>query len=147
MSLDARWRGFIRMALRKIYFRYPARFEALKRNEKAEPAFKKDGTPKMRSGKQMMTRRYTCEECGKEELKSTEISIDHISPVGWSVGSRNAPTWWSWNHVIDRMFCDSNGLQLLCTDCHKTKSKQDKQDMKDGAFLKKMESLYLTSDE
>lgn len=133
--MDAKWRGFLRMALRKIYFRYPSRFEALKRNEIATPAMKKDGTPKMRMGKAMMTRRYSCEKCNKEGLKSTEVAVNHLFNIGPSPESRNSIPEWTWNDVIERMFCESDELERICHECHKELTTSEKESMRNGSFF------------
>lgn len=57
-----------------------------------------------------------CEECGK---KCAKVQIDHIIPVGdILVGG------------IKRMFCPSKGLRGLCKECHKIKTKKDKDESK-----------------
>ena len=73
---------------------------------------------------------YLCAEC-KEEVPPTvtcpekrtrvkNIFIDHIVPiVDPAVG------FVSWDSVIERMFCDSDNLQLLCLKCHKAKSQEE----------------------
>jgi hypothetical protein len=49
------------------------------------------------------------------------IFIDHIDPViDPDVGFQ------SWDVVIERMFCDSDNLQLLCKDCHDKKTAEEK---------------------
>lgn len=50
------------------------------------------------------------------------IQIDHIKPIIPITGFT------TWDDVIRRLFCDSEGLQLLCLECHKLKtSVEDKQ--------------------
>lgn len=48
------------------------------------------------------------------------IFVDHIVPiVDPDIGFT------TWDDVIERMFCNSDNLQLLCRECHKTKSENE----------------------
>lgn len=73
---------------------------------------------------------YKCDGCGDEVPPTTtcpekrvrvkNIFVDHIVPiVDPAVG------FVSWDMIIERMFCDSDNLQLLCLKCHKTKSQEE----------------------
>lgn len=58
-----------------------------------------------------------CEETNK---RVKNIFVDHIVPiVDPAVG------FVSWDSVIERMFCDSDNLQILCLNCHKVKSQEE----------------------
>lgn len=58
--------------------------------------------------------------CPDKRVRMKNIFIDHIVPiVDPAVG------FVSWDSVIDRMFCDSTNLQLLCLKCHKLKSQEE----------------------
>lgn len=48
------------------------------------------------------------------------IHVDHIKPI-----IDPAVGFVSWDETIERMFCDSDNLQLLCNDCHKAKSQEE----------------------
>ena len=161
-SIDASMRYRISMALRTIYFMSSERKAVVERCETATPARKKDGTPKLRKGKQMFTRRYRCEVCGKDGLKISrqkikgtggksgvkakyepaEFQIDHISPIGSMPGTRDAPKWWNWTHYITRMFMSREGLQGICHDCHTSKTLKDKEDIRSGKFYEIMAKVY-----
>ena len=56
---------------------------------------------------------YTCQLCGKSGI---ELQVDHIQPV---VGPEGFTTW---DAYIDQLFCDESNLQVLCLDCHKSKT-------------------------
>lgn len=58
---------------------------------------------------------YECASC-KGHFKRNEIDIDHIVPVIPLSGTDD------WNVIIERLFCDSSGLQVLCKPCHKKKT-------------------------
>lgn len=52
------------------------------------------------------------------------IAVDHIIPVVPVEGFD------SWDNVIDRLFCDEDGLQLLCRECHDEKCKEETHERK-----------------
>jgi len=130
--------------LRKAYFMSYERKQVLERCETATPAMKKDGTPKLRLGKQCYVRRYNCEVCGKGDFKAPkEFQVDHISPVGGTPGTRDTPKWWSWDIYINRLFCDADQMQGICTNCHICKTVKDKANIKNGTFYKDLAKVYL----
>jgi len=165
-SIDASMRYRISMALRKEYFMSESRKAVVKRCETATPSLKKDGTSKLRLGKQMYTRRYQCEVCNKEDLtivrkrvKGTggksgkkakyhpaEFQIDHIDPVSSMPGTRDAPRWWRWDYYFARMFVGKEGLQGICHECHILKTKDDKDDIRSGKFFEDVKHLYIDED-
>ena len=59
---------------------------------------------------------YRCQIC-EAEFTSKNIQVDHIVPIG--VGR-------TWDEFIDALFCETENLQAVCIDCHKTKTKQEK---------------------
>lgn len=62
-----------------------------------------------------------CASCN-QVFPETECSVDHIDPViDPSVGFQ------SWDEVIERIFCEVDGLQVLCKDCHDKKTKEEKE--------------------
>lgn len=73
---------------------------------------------------------YKCEGCGSEvpltiydedkRKRVKNIFIDHIIPI-----IDPAVGFTTWDECIERMFCDSSNLQLLCGDCHKVKSVEE----------------------
>ena len=93
----------IRGALRRQFARSPQIKEVKKTARKEFPNFKKDGAlakrPKIR---------YLCACCGSW-FKGTDIAVDHISPVIDERGFVN------WDVFIERLHCDSNNLQVLCS--------------------------------
>lgn len=48
------------------------------------------------------------------------IFVDHIEPV---IGPDGFETW---DLVIERMFVETDGLQVLCLDCHKRKTADER---------------------
>ena len=59
---------------------------------------------------------YRCAHCGKI-FGSKEINIDHIIPVVDPSGMDN-----SWDAIIDRMFPEVEGYQMLCEKDHDIKT-------------------------
>ena len=70
---------------------------------------------------------YKCQMCSKI-VNSKEIKIDHINPVipieGFKV----------WDEVVERLFCEEDGYQAICKDCHDLKTKKENDQRK--AFRK-----------
>lgn len=101
----ARYRSFIKGALRNAARRWP---------------------PKHAAKKAAWVRRgiYLCAgyECEPHEIpvtvnKENNVFVDHIEPViDPTVGFT------TWDSVIERMYIELEGLQVLCKMCHKTKT-------------------------
>lgn len=108
---EARFRGFIKSALRSASVKWPPRYTAL--NE----AFVGVKTNK---ATKRQAKHFQCAEC-KGEFPSSQIQIDHIDPV---VDPEKG--FEGWDVMVERMFCDSEGLQVLCKPCHKVKSQTEK---------------------
>ena len=72
---------------------------------------------------------YKCECCGEivgptrkdGRRRVHNIFVDHIDPiVDPAVGFEG------WDKYIERMFCEADNLQLICKDCHDTKSAEER---------------------
>lgn len=108
---DARKHGFIVAVLRAGTRRWPPKYEAL--NEaKTEK--------KINEKTKRLAQHYLCAMC-EEEFTSKDIQVDHIEPV---VDPKKG--FKDWNTYIPRLFCEKSNLQVLCTSCHKEKTKQEK---------------------
>lgn len=59
---------------------------------------------------------YKCATC-EGTFKAGEYAIDHIMPV---VALKEGFT--SWDEIIDTLFCDVDGFQILCHACHDMKT-------------------------
>lgn len=92
--------NFVKSALRRIWSRSKQRQSALK-------------------AARISYGLYTCEECTFPH-KRKDIEVDHIVPVGRFV---------TFDLYIERLFCDTKGLRVLCKPCHKAKTKIDKKKM------------------
>ena len=64
---------------------------------------------------------YRCATC-KGEFPAKEVQVDHLHPVvDPVVGFVN------WDVFIERLFCEEETLQVLCSMCHTKKTKEEKQ--------------------
>jgi len=69
--------------------------------------------------------KYLCAECKqvvplKKDGKKN-VFVDHVNPV---VSPEEGFV--SWDRYIERMFCEAEGLQVLCGDCHSRKTKEER---------------------
>lgn len=60
---------------------------------------------------------YKCNHCNKW-FKNKDIQVDHIIPKG----RYSQETFFIW---LDRLFCETDGFQILCVPCHKKKSAKE----------------------
>lgn len=108
----ARMRSFISSALRAATRRWGPKHEALKKacvGKKLNAA----------TGKEIY--HYKCAGCGKL-FKGADVAVDHINPVvdpdkGFQ----------GWDIYITRMFCEVDGFQVLCNECHSIKTQNEKE--------------------
>jgi hypothetical protein len=89
---------FVINALRRASYRWYGRYNALKEAKVAR-------------------NQYKCPMCPEGTLHPKKnIQIDHKDPIVPVSG------WDSWEGLIDRLFCDTSGFQILCLEHHKAKS-------------------------
>lgn len=62
---------------------------------------------------------YQCNIC-KQWFAEKHINVDHIQPAGSLNCANDLPGF------VTRLFCEVDNLQVLCIQCHDTKSKDDK---------------------
>lgn len=95
---------WIMATLRRASYRWPARNEAVK-------------LARVDRGL------YKCAMCEGTFLQK-ETAIDHIEPVVPFNGFPMHPltTEPDWTIIIDRLFCDVTGFQILCHQCHDSKT-------------------------
>lgn len=113
MSKEYRWQGLVIAGIRKIWLQSPMRRIALSEAAVRGVKLKKDGTP----AKIKTIEGYRCAVCKKTFTKK-EVTVHHIVDV-----RRRG---WDWNWLVEKMFCDSDGLQVLCKECHKKVHKEMK---------------------
>ena len=66
---------------------------------------------------------YQCNTC-KQWFPEKKINVDHITPAGELNCSQDLPGF------VERLFCEKNGLQTLCSDCHDAKTKKERKTKK-----------------
>lgn len=66
---------------------------------------------------------YQCNKC-KKWFPDKQINIDHVLPAGELNKADDLPGF------VERLFCEVEGLQCLCLNCHNEKTKQEKQQLK-----------------
>lgn len=62
---------------------------------------------------------YKCNVC-KNYFPDKEVNIDHIKPAGSLKSGKDL------QEFIERLFCEKENLQVLCSNCHNLKSINDK---------------------
>lgn len=62
---------------------------------------------------------YQC-NCCKKWFPDKEVSVDHIVPAGSLMCAADLPGF------VERLFCEVDGLQVLCSECHNIKTQKEK---------------------
>lgn len=102
----SRFFTFIRSALRQAWNRYPPKYEALKAAQSGSMTNKSTGK---------MAMHFKCAECGNLFVQK-EVQVDHIIDVGALKSFSDLPGF------VERMFCSSYGLRVICKECHHKKT-------------------------
>ena len=109
---EAGYQGFIRSMLRKGSMRWKPKYTV---KQKARHHTKLPGKTAR------LVFHATCAKCG-ELFPETETAVDHIQPiVDPAVGFE------SWDKFIENLYCEEEGLQVLCLECHLIKTAGEKQ--------------------
>jgi len=66
---------------------------------------------------------YQCAECSNW-FPDKKINVDHIVPAGTLRTAEDLPGF------VERLFCEVDKLQVLCTTCHDKKTKDEKSSRK-----------------
>lgn len=103
--------------LRRLTLRYPPAIRAVNRT-------REEYFIKSKLGKDLKRVKYTCANCGKKDLKRSEMNLDHKIPVVSSEGFTD------WNDFINGLFCDEENLWLICIPCHEEKTKKENEERK-----------------
>ncbi len=62
---------------------------------------------------------YQCNSC-KKWFAEKNINVDHIDPAGSLNCANDLPGF------VERLFCETDNLQVLCSSCHNTKTQNEK---------------------
>lgn len=104
----ARYFGFIRSALRSAWSRYPVKWQVL------------EAAKRKYAGKDRRIKwEYQCNSC-KGWFLAKEIQVDHITPAGSLKDYTDLPKF------VSNLFCESDNLQVLCKECHNTKTQEER---------------------
>ena len=116
----SRFKSFIRGALREAYIRWPVKQDCLE-------AARRDS----QRGDARSKYEYQCNSCGEWFMRK-DVEVDHVKDAG-EIDDLNG--------FVSRLFCEVDGLQILCVGCHRAKtlaqraiaSKNKKQDSPRGS--------------
>ena len=106
----ARFHSFIKGALRSATMRWGPKFRALDKAFVGRKTNRKTGR---------IAKHFRCACCDKD-FPSSEVVVDHINPVVCPIQG-----FVSWDVLVERMFCEVDGFQVLCKPCHKIKCAEE----------------------
>ena len=110
---EARYNAFIKGALRSASIRWPPKHRVRK------AAWIKRGVYKCAGYKKRA--HQVPVSIKKNGKRINNVTVDHIVPI---IDPNKG--FQSWDKVIERMFCEAKGLQVLCHSCHKAKTKEER---------------------
>lgn len=102
----AKYFSFIRSALRQAATRYPVKFQV------------KNDNRRVVTGKRHRFE-YQCVECTKW-FQDKEVQVDHVIPAGSLKEYTDLPGF------CERLFCEPDGLQIMCKPCHQIKTNAER---------------------
>ena len=105
---EAKFWSFVRSALRRAFVRWPANYAA-----------RKDARRPYCGPKKNQKWQFQCAIC-KTWLLGKETQLDHLTPCGSLKDYADLPGF------VERLFCEKNGLRVLCKPCHKQVTKNQK---------------------
>lgn len=111
---DARFRSFIKGGLRSISNRWPPKSRVFKKAWIDRGVYLCAGWGC--SAHQVPLSMQKSE--GSARIRN--VFVDHIRPVVETSGFD------TWDSVIDNLFCEEDGLQVLCKACHDLKTKEER---------------------
>lgn len=112
---EARYKSFIKSALRTASVRWPPRYQCM------NDAFIERATNPA-TGR--LAKLYRCEKC-QGSFPAANMEVNHIVPVVPVEGFD------SWDGVIERLFCEKDGLEALCKPCHRAVTKEENKERKE----------------
>ena len=115
---EAKFFSFIRSALRAAWSRWPPKYQLL-----AKAKRKYEGPNKR------LKWEFLCNEC-KNYYPQKEISVDHIDPAG------TLRTFEDIGLFCQRLFVGEDKLQVLCSECHRQKTSQEREERKNNKETK-----------
>lgn len=119
---EARFHSFIKSALRAASVRWPPK-HAVRKAAWVERGKYRCAGYKRRS--HIVPASLPAPPGKKKRINN--VQVDHIEPVIDPVDG-----FLSWDETIARMFCEADGLQVLCKECHDKKTQEEKEKKKNG---------------
>lgn len=110
---EARFRSFVVSALRSASRRWPVKYQVLKEACVGRYTNKETGK---------LAQHYKCAHCS-EQFPAKLVAVDHIEPV-----VHTTEGFVSWDRFVERLFCEKEGLQVLCKVCHKEKTAKERKE-------------------
>jgi|TARA_R100000501_G_C2598786_1_gene96523 hypothetical protein len=117
----ARFNSFIKGGLRQMSHRWPPKHEVKKAARRERGVYLCAGY-KCRKHKVPVTiidKKNTKYRPTGQRINN--IFVDHIVPV---IDPEKGFV--SWDAIVERMFCEADGLQVLCRKCHSLKTKDER---------------------
>lgn len=108
---EAKFWGFIRGKLRQGMRTWPVKHQV------------RVAARRRRMGVKRVMYEYPCEEC-KGWFPDKQIEVDHIVPAGSLKKFTDLP------QFVERLYCEADGLQLLCKPCHQLKTNREREERK-----------------
>ena len=106
-------RNLLKSAIRRVFSRSELRRHALERQL----------IPHIDPNHPRVTKWAWCAACG-EIQPAYKMEVDHISPV---IPLDTELVDMTWNEIVDRLWCQVDGLQAIDKECHKDKSRKENQ--------------------
>jgi len=113
---EARFRQFIRGGLRSITMRWPPK-NKVQKNARIERGVYLCAGYKTKSHEVPVS--LPPKPGNKRRINN--VLVDHIQPVVDPVVG-----FVDWNTFIKRLFCEADGFQVLCKECHDAKTKDER---------------------
>jgi 5-methylcytosine-specific restriction endonuclease McrA len=106
---ESRYWTFIRSGARVLWNKYPVKWQVLKAASRPVPK---------EAGVRHKTE-YQCAKC-TEWFKAKEVQVDHKVKCG------TLKSYADIGPFFERLLCEADGLQVLCTDCHNKKTQEER---------------------
>lgn len=114
---EARFRSFIKGGLRHLSMRWGPKIEAKKKARVERGRYRCAGYKRRAH---IVDVSLPPKPGGKS--RRNNVFVDHIDPV---IDIETGFT--SWDDVINKLFCEIDNLQVLCLECHKHKTADEKE--------------------
>ena len=133
--MDSKFKGRIISALRRLSYSWPPLNAALKLARRDLSTYEcAHCHDYIYDGDSDKTLKNVCSRHSRTVRKG-KLHKDHIAPIIPLEGFKLKI--WDWNEYISRMYCEINGIQILCEKCHQIKTDNEKSIRKDVRKINK----------